>query len=152
MKTNSILRQIREQLEASGHRLTPQREAVVKALLQSGKQHLSAEDVFMESKKLLPDIGLATVYRSLELLESLNIVYKLEYGDGQSRYELNPGSDEHYHHHLICLECGAITEFNHDLLEEIEGKIREETQFVVTDHCLRFFGYCKNCRGSIDKP
>lgn len=96
---------------------------------------------FLHTKKIYPDIGLATVYRNLELLEKLGIIHRFDYGDGQSRYEISLGGEEgeHYHHHLICRECGAIGEFKSDLLETIEKRIAEDTGFAVTDHCLRFF-------------
>ncbi|NLM69169.1 MAG: transcriptional repressor [Firmicutes bacterium] len=140
------LSEIQEQLEANDLRLTPQREAVVQVLLDNTDAHLRAEDIFLMTKKLAPEIGLATVYRTLELLEKLNIIYRFDYGDGQSRYELGRRSEEHYHHHLICLECGEISEFNDDLLEKLEAKIAKERDFEIVDHSLRIFGYCRRCR------
>jgi len=138
---------VRTRLEQESHRLTPQREAVVDVLIANADDHLSAEDVHMHTKKLHGEIGLATVYRNLELLEKLGIIHRLDYGDGQNRYEIRLGSEEeHYHHHLICTNCGKIGEFHSDLLESIEKRITEETGFTVTDHCLRFFGLCAKCR------
>ncbi|NMB21025.1 MAG: transcriptional repressor [Firmicutes bacterium] len=137
---------VRTRLEQESHRLTPQREAVVDVLIANADDHLSAEDVHMHTKKLHGEIGLATVYRNLELLEKLGIIHRLDYGDGQNRYEIRLGAEEeHYHHHLICTGCGAIGEFHSDLLESIERRIAEETGFKVTDHCLRFFGLCESC-------
>lgn len=134
------------ELEKNSYRLTPQREAVVDVLIANADGHLSAEEVFMHTKKLHAEIGLATIYRNLELLESLGIIHRFEYGDGQSRYEIRLGDEEeHYHHHLICRKCGSIGEFKSDLLETIERRIAEETGFEVTDHCLRFFGVCASC-------
>ena len=98
-----MLSHVRSHLADHDHRLTPQREAVVKVLMNNPDAHLSAEDIFLKTKELFPDIGLATVYRTLELLENLNIVHRLQYGDNQGRYELNMHNDEHYHHHLICV-------------------------------------------------
>ena len=101
----------------------------------------------MQTKKIYPEIGLATVYRNLELLEKLNIIHRFDSGDGQSRYEIRLGTeDQHFHHHLICEQCGSIGEFKTDLLETIEKRIADETGFEVTDHCLRFFGICAVCR------
>lgn len=138
---------VRKELEKNSYRLTPQREAVVDVLITNADDHLSAEEVFLYTKKLYAEIGLATIYRNLELLESLGIIHRFEYGDGQSRYEIKLGDDEeHYHHHLICRGCGAIGEYKSDLLEAIEKRIADETGFQVTDHCLRFFGLCANCQ------
>ncbi len=137
---------VRSELGKSSYRLTPQREAVVDVLIANADGHLSAEEIFMHTKQLYADIGLATVYRNLELLEKLGIIHRFEYGDGQSRFEIKLGEDEeHYHHHLICGQCGSIGEFKSDLLETIEKRIAEETGFKVTDHCLRFFGICAQC-------
>lgn len=146
MEIKAWLKEIQQQLAHHEYRLTPQREAVVRSLIEHKQSHLSAEDLYQVSKGIRPDIGLATVYRTLEILEKLNIVYKLEYGDGQSRYELNLHDEEHYHHHLICVKCGNISEFNDDLLEEIESRVTKEANFQVTDHCLRFFGVCAKCQ------
>ena len=138
-------------LRERDHRLTPQREAVVEVLLDNADAHLSAENIFMQTKDAYPDIGLATVYRPLELLESLGLVHKFDYGDGQSRYEVNLTAEGHYHHHLICVNCGEIGEYKDDLLDEIEEKIAAETGFVVTDHCLRLFGLCRKCQAASGK-
>lgn len=146
MNINSVLAQVREQLEDNEFRLTPQREAVVRVLFDRVDDHLKAEDIYMYAKKIEPEIGLATVYRTLELLDRLGIIHRLEYGDGQSRYELGHNSEEHYHHHLICLDCGDISEFKYDLLEKLEEQIASERDFEIIDHNLRFFGYCSKCR------
>lgn len=138
---------VRAQLEKDSYRLTPQREAVVDVLIANADDHLSAEEIFMHTKELHSEIGLATVYRNLELLEKIGIIHRFDYGDGHSRYEIRLGEEEeHYHHHLICQKCGVIGEFHSDLLETIEKRIAEETGFEVTDHCLRFFGLCAKCQ------
>lgn len=138
---------IRARLEKESLRLTPQRAAVVNVLIANADDHLSAEEIYMHTKELHKEIGLATVYRNLELLEKLEIIHRFDYGDGQSRYEIRlDDGEEHYHHHLICKKCGFIDEFHSDLLEAIEKRIEEEKDFEVTDHCLRFFGLCAKCR------
>ncbi len=146
-----ILAEIRQQLSESDYRLTPQRQAVLRILVENSSTHLSADDIFLKTKSISPDLGLATVYRTLELFDKLGIVYRLDYGDGQARYELNDGVEKHYHHHLICLSCGKIQEFNDDLLEDIEQAIAKNAGFQITDHCLRFFGYCSECTPGQDK-
>lgn len=146
MNIKSVLSQIQEKLEKNEFRLTPQREAIVRVLFERADDHLKAEDLYLYAKELEPEIGLATVYRSLELLERLNIVHRLEYGDGHSRYELGHNSEGHYHHHLICLDCGEISEFKDDLLDKLEEQIARERDFEIIDHNLRFFGYCSKCR------
>lgn len=138
--------EIQEQLEANDLRLTPQRAAVIKVLLDHTDTHLRTEEIFLLAKEFAPDIGLATVYRTLEVLEKLNIINRFDYGDGQSRYEMGRDTEEHYHHHLICLGCGEVSEFKDDLLEKLEEKVAAKCQFKIVDHSLRFFGYCKQCQ------
>lgn len=143
--TEKYIEGARQRLADSDYRLTPQRKAILQVLVDNREAHLSAEDVYMKAREKHPDVGLATVYRSLELFERLGIVHRLDYGDGQARYEYNEGVEEHYHHHLICLKCGRIQEFNYDLLDDVEKKISEKMNFEIVDHCLRLFGYCAEC-------
>ena len=82
------IERIKKQLHSSSYKLTPQREANVWVLLEHEEDHLSAEDVYLLVKEKSPEIGLATVYRTLELLTELKIVDKINFGDGVSRYDL----------------------------------------------------------------
>lgn len=140
---------LRQTMEHREQRLTPQREIVLRVLAEqrqrADRPHLSAEEVYFQAKRHLPEIGLATVYRTLELFDRLGIVSHLEAEAGQLRYELKPEPETHYHHHLICLDCGRIEEFREDLLEEVEHRVARETGFTIVDHNLRFFGYCRQC-------
>jgi Fur family ferric uptake transcriptional regulator len=136
---------IRELLKDQDYRLTPQREAILTILLENKKGHMTAEDIYAVTRERYPEIGLATVYRTLELFQALGIVSYLEFGDGGRKYEISSGSEEHYHHHLLCLECGEIIEFSEDLLDDLEQRIWEVSKFRITDHSLRFFGICKGC-------
>lgn len=140
------LSDIKELLAEKDMRLTPQREAILRVLVKGADLHLSADEIYRRTKEECPDIGLATVYRALDIFESLGIIHKLQFGEEGSRYEFNPEFEKHYHHHLICLSCGGIFEFNEDLLDDIEEAISERTGFQVVDHSLRVYGYCRNCR------
>lgn len=86
--TTSTLKNIRKQLHEGGYKLTPQREATVLVLLENEKDHLSAEEIYMLVKQKSPDIGLATVYRTLEMLTELKIIDKISFNDGLSRYDM----------------------------------------------------------------
>lgn len=137
---------IKKQLHAASYKLTPQREATVRVLLENEEDHLSAEDVYLLVKEKSPEIGLATVYRTLELLSELKIVDKINFGDGVSRYDLRQEGASRFHHHLICTECGAVEEIQEDLLCEVEKRVETEWRFKVKDHRLTFHGICKNCQ------
>lgn len=140
------IEQIKKQLHAQNYKLTPQREATVRVLLEREEDHLSAEDIYLLVKEKSPEIGLATVYRTLELLSELKIVDKINFGDGVSRYDLRKEGAKHFHHHLVCIECGDVEEVVNDLLEDVEKIIETDWGFQVKDHRLTFHGICKQCQ------
>lgn len=137
---------IKKQLHSQGYKLTPQREATVTVLLEREEDHLSAEDIFLLVKEKTPEIGLATVYRTLELLSELEIVDKINFGDGVSRYDLRKEGVNHFHHHLVCMECGSVEEIIEDLLIDVEKIVEDRWQFQVKDHRLTFHGICRRCQ------
>ncbi len=137
---------IKNTLQQAGYKLTPQREATVRMLLDKDDEHLSAEEIYVLVKQRVPEIGLATVYRTLEILTDLHLTHKVIFEDGLSRYDLQKSKDHHFHHHLECVQCGKIEEIEEDLLEEVEHEIERNFEFIVQDHQLTFQGICKNCQ------
>jgi Fur family transcriptional regulator, ferric uptake regulator len=142
----SRIERIKQQLHSASYKLTPQREATVRVLLEHEEDHLSAEDVYLLVKEKSPEIGLATVYRTLELLTELKIVDKINFGDGVSRYDLRQEGAAHFHHHLVCIECGAVDEIQEDLLEDVEEIVERQWNFKIKDHRLTFHGICYRCQ------
>ena len=140
------IERIKQELHSHNYKLTPQREATVRVLLEHEQDHLSAEDVYLLLKEKSPEIGLATVYRTLELLNDLQIIHKLNFGDGVARYEFRAEGAERHHHHLICVECGAVDEIMEDLLKNVEHKVEEDFKFKILDHRLIFHGICHRCQ------
>ncbi len=137
---------LKKALHDKGLRLTPQRQLVLEAMVNLGKGHLTADEVYEITKAESNDISLATIYRTLDLFVDMNLLRRFDSGDGVARYEIDSEKSEHYHHHLICLQCGKITEFKDDLLDELEENISKKAGFMIADHCLRFFGYCQECQ------
>lgn len=135
---------VKEKFKKEGYKLTTQRRAILDVIIANQEKHLSPEEIYNMVKANYPEIGIVTVYRTLQLLEKLNIIYKLNFDDGYNRYELNISSDNH--HHLICMQCGKITEVTLDLLERLEKEIEEENGFKIVDHNVKFFGYCMDCQ------
>jgi len=129
-------------LQKEGYKLTNQRRDILKAIIDNFQEHLSSEDVYNIVSKENPEIGIATVYRTMQLFEKLNIVYKINFDDGLSRYELNLGTENH---HLICLGCGKVIEVKLDLLEALEDEIENDVCFKILDHNVKFYGYCNEC-------
>ncbi|MFV9510751.1 Fur family transcriptional regulator [Tepidibacillus sp. LV47] len=140
------IEKIKQQLHSYNFKLTPQREALVRVLIENEEGHLSAEEAFLLVKKKVPDIGLATVYRTLELLSELNILQKLNFGDNVTRYEFRSEEAEHHHHHLVCINCGKVEEINEDWLGPIEERIEKQFDFEIFDHRLIFHGICSECK------
>lgn len=135
----------KENLKQKGYKLTTQRRAILDVIIENREKHLSSEEIYDLVKDKYPEIGLATVYRTLQLFEELGIIYKLNFDDGRSRYELYHDED-HQHHHLICLKCGSVIEMEGDLLENLEEAIESTKDFEIVDHNVKFFGYCSKCR------
>jgi len=139
---------IAQQFAAQNYKLTSQREAIVQVLLNHEKEHLSVEEVYMLVKNSYPNLGLATVYRTLELLCELHIVEKMNFGDGMARYDLRGDETDHMHHHLICNVCGKLEEIKEDWLLELELRLEREYGFTVTDHRLDFKGSYHTCKST----
>ena len=112
--------------------MTPQRRAVLLAL--ASERHQSLEEI----RARCPEVGLVTIYRTLDLLSEIGAVRRLELGDGL-RYELA----EDHHHHMICESCGEVSEF-----EEcpIDPWLLRRLNFEVSSHSLEVYGRCAGCR------
>ncbi len=142
-----MLKDIYTRLLERGHKLTPQRWAIISIFLMNKGRHLSADDVYSMLKETHPNNGIATVYRTLELLEEIEVLKKLDFGDGRARFEV-VDEDSHHHHHLVCQTCGRITEFEDDLLEQLEATIERKTGFKINDHVAKFYGTCAECQAA----
>ena len=136
---------LKEQLKSKGCKLTPQRRAIVETIIENEGKHLTAEEIYEQVKKKCPEIGLATVYRTILLLEEIGVISKLLLNDGCSRYELVHRNERHRHHHLICNQCNKVIEVEDDLLEELEEGIEKKYKFKILDHSVKFFGICDEC-------
>ncbi|CUM91066.1 MULTISPECIES: Fur family transcriptional regulator [Turicibacter] len=134
----------------SGSKLTKQRKQILKTIVTHSDEHFSAESLYDLVKHLDDTIGIATVYRTLELFEKLKIVRNVKIkNDGINYYDLMElGEETHLHHHLICTKCQKIIEMA-DELESYESFIKEKYGFDVIDHDLTFYGICKECQSSI---
>ena len=117
-----------KQLHESGFKLTPQRKQTVLVLLKM-KKIIYQQKKFTLGKTKSPEIGLATVYRTLEILTDLKVVDKVSFNDGLARYDLRKEGAKHFHHHLLCLECGTIEEVEEDLLGEVEQIVESRYHF-----------------------
>ncbi len=136
----------KDSIKQRGYKLTPQRRAILNKIIENKGKHLTTEEMFEIVKIDCPEIGLATVYRTLQLFENIGIVSILNLNDGIVRYELSNSREEHQHHHLVCTKCGSLFEVEMDLLEELEKNISEKYNFKILNHSLKFYGICNRCK------
>jgi Fur family ferric uptake transcriptional regulator len=135
-----------------GYRITVAREAILEVLSRT-EEHLSAEEVYLAVHKIQPNVGLTTVYRTLELLVHMGLVLKFDFGDGRARYELSEGpKGMRHHHHLVCTNCGRVIDYTDfiddeiELLSRTEKGLQKKFDFEITNHLIQFYGLCDKCR------
>ena len=133
----------RQHLAKHGYKWTKPRQQVLQMLVDNSDKHISAEELH-QMLGTDSETGLATVYRTLDLLTEVGIVQRLMFGDGCNRYEL--AGDAHHHHHLICDRCGGVWEVPLDLLDNLEQIIEKKHKFLIKGHHLQFSGLCAKCR------
>jgi Fur family ferric uptake transcriptional regulator len=130
-------------IQRAGLKRTAQRELILEVFLRT-EEHLSSEDLYRLVQREDPAIGQTTVYRTLKLLTDAGLAREVRFGDGRTRYEHNY---KHPHHdHMICTECGKTIEFFSADLEKLQDKIAARHKFEITNHTLRMFGHCADCR------
>ena len=130
-------------LRQHGYKLTPQRRAVLNVIALS-HEHLAPAAIYERVQQEHPGIGLVTIYRTLEILAKLGLICEVHAG-GNCRSYLMRRPSEH-HHHLICADCGVVTDFTYCDLTELEQKLFKDTGFKVKGHLLEFLGQCQSCR------
>ena len=128
-----------ERLEDTGYRLTAPRRAVLDAIAGSNRPF-----TIEELSERLPDIGRATVFRTIKLLQELDIVCRVPLEDGGIRYERSRSG--RHHHHLICSECGSVTEFSDPTLDEAIEQNAETASFELDGHSAELYGRCAPCQ------
>ncbi|MFQ6014007.1 MAG: Fur family transcriptional regulator [Anaerolineae bacterium] len=131
-----------ELLRSQGKRVTLQRMLLLK-IIQESDGHLDADEIYRLAKKKDPRLSLSTVYRTLSLLKELDLVEELHLEEEHHHYEV-VGSAEH--HHLICMSCGSIIEFESPLTEQLKGEIAEENDFEISGIHIDLTGLCAQCR------
>jgi Fur family ferric uptake transcriptional regulator len=139
MKPKSIM----ERLGELGYRMTPQRMMIVSAIEAStGHHHISAEEIYSQVIAKYPHINISTIYRTLEMLEELKLVTKADMGEGKVRYH---PAEEGCHHHMVCHECGAVTDIDEAILAPIRKNLLEDYGFTADLRHLAIFGRCARC-------
>ncbi len=129
-------------------KITPQRKAILQILYECKGHHLEAENIYellviRENKD--KKIGLATVYRTLELFEKIGLVSRLSIENSPARYEIVL-HDKIRHHHLICVKCGQVQEIDDGLTDGLKVNVFTDKAFQVAEKPMKIYGYCNRCR------
>lgn len=131
-------------LKQQGYRLTPQRRLILE-ILHSENSHLTADHIYERIKNQLNGVNISTVYRTLDLLESLGLVIRTEYENGHIYHH----AEESHHHHLVCQKCGRIQECSETILAPLRIKLVREYGFEADLSHHVFAGICSLCREAV---
>ena len=132
-----------DRLRKEAHKLTGPRHAILH-LLRLSAHPMSVKEIFSALPK--NECDLATIYRSLRLLEQMGIVKRYDFGDRTARFELLGEGDDGHHHHLVCTRCAGIVELDECFMTELEEQIAMRNGFKAVTHKLEFFGLCPQCQ------
>jgi Fur family peroxide stress response transcriptional regulator len=136
------LQQMLKALRDRGHRITPQRMAVLK-ILASSQDHPTVERIYSQVRRDFPTTSLATIYKTITLLKELEEVLELGFAEQGSRYD---GKRPYPHPHVICTRCGAIVDPVFSGMDTMAQEMANKSGFNITHHRLDFFGICPDCR------
>lgn len=123
-------------------RVTKQR-ALIMDIIRQGKGHLDADEIYRQARVRAPRLSLSTVYRTLQKLKELDLVEEVHFSEEHHHYESKPATE---HHHLVCLGCGRVIEFNYPLSRYLKKNVPEARDFEITETEVRMTGYCPKCR------
>jgi Fur family ferric uptake transcriptional regulator len=122
---------------------TKQRRMIVEEFVKMNA-HVQAEQLYIRVNVRGAKVGLATIYRTLNLLKEAGLIEQCVFSDGRSVFELaTPGQ---HHDHLVCLDCGDIAEFENEAIEQLQKEIASERQFILYSHRLYLYGSCRKCQ------
>jgi len=142
---NTVLEDLKVVLKDKGMKYTEQRAIILQILLNID-DHLNAEEVHKIVKEKYPEqnIGIATVYRTLNFLEDVNLISSISFGKDGKKYEGNVTKE--HHDHIICTSCGKIVEFFDEDIEKRQEDIATKNGFKITNHTMQIFGICEDCQ------
>ena len=135
-------RKITATLKRHGYKLTPQRRAVIQTITHS-QDYLTPATIYQKVHQDSPNIGLVTIYRTIDILAELGLICELHAGGICRSYTIS--APEH-HHHLICSDCGVVIDFTGHDLSELEQSLSKRSGFRIDSHLLEFAGLCQACQ------
>ncbi len=149
LEYSSLLSSFKELLKNNSLKFTRQRELVLKTLYERN-EHFTPEDLYILLKSSYPElnIGIATVYRTLNLLEGSGLATSISFGVAGKKFEL---ANKPHHDHMICKSCGLIIEFQNEKIEQLQLEIAKMSHFKITSHLMQLRGLCEKCAKSETK-
>jgi Fur family transcriptional regulator, ferric uptake regulator len=142
--SEGLARSVAERLRERSRKVTGPRRAIV-AALETQVHPLTIREIHSVVGRA--ECDLATIYRSMHLLEKMELVKRFDFGDSVARYEFIRHDEHEHHHHLICTDCSKVVEIEECFPEELEQKIATGNGFTRITHKLEFFGLCPQCQG-----
>ncbi len=144
LEYDELLKEFKILLKSNNLKFTSQREAILKTLFNH-PDHFTPENLYLLVKETYPEsnVGITTVYRTLNLLEENHIATSISFGSAGKKFEL--GNKPH-HDHLICEKCGKIIEFEDPKIEQLQEKIATLHDFKLTNHLMQLYGICQECQ------
>ncbi len=143
MKGNIEYREVnRKALNDGGLRATNQR-ALILGIIRRGEGHRDADEVYRQARKKQPSISLSTVYRALRMFKERGMVNEVHFDENHHHYEVKAARE---HHHLMCLGCGKLVEFQYPLSRYVRKNVAEARDFEIVDTEVHMRGYCSECR------
>jgi len=134
-------RDIARELSRRGYRLTPQRTMIL-SIIEDSDTHINAEEIYAQVVARYPRVNISTVYRTLELLKQLGMIYEIDLGGGRVGYH---PEDKGHHHHLICRKCGAVIDINESALFSVKAILLQAFNFNADLKHLAIYGLCEKC-------
>ena len=131
----------RKVLSAPKIKFTNQR-ALILEIIHHGEGHLDADEVYRRARDKQPRLSLSTVYRTLRRFKELGLIEEVHFDEAHHHYEVKPLAE---HHHLLCLGCGRVIEFNYPLSRYVKRNVPEAKDFKVVETEIRMTGYCPKC-------
>ncbi|MDP2920626.1 MAG: Fur family transcriptional regulator [Dehalococcoidia bacterium] len=136
-----------EELGKKGLRMTPQRLMII-AAIEKSDNHIGADEIYTQVVEKYPNVNISTVYRTLDVLEEMGMVTKTDLGGGRVQY--HPAEKGH-HHHLVCRECGKITDLDEAALSVLKETLLRHYNFVADLRHMGIWGYCAKCNRQVVK-
>lgn len=133
------------ELKNIGLKATFPRLKILDIFRKSPDRHLSAEDVYRALIGEQVEIGLATVYRVLTQFEEAGLLSRSQFDTGKAVFELNDGD---HHDHIVCTNCGTVTEFSDVEVEKRQQKIAKDNGFILESHAMVLYGTCRECNAN----